>query len=156
MDPNDVRRVGVIGCGIMGSGIVEVSAKAGLDVIFVEANDEFRERGIPLSIDVLKFIKFMVTDIFPGARLPSSQMMRTHGEGAGFVLDDVVSLRPHYVRTLTMWGDALEANKSRAIEIQSEEVYDNYMKYLRGCAQKFADEYIDVHLVTYLKPGATA
>src|SRR5689334_16738486 len=45
MDPNDVRRVGVIGCGIMGSGIVEVSAKAGLDVIFVEANDEFRERG---------------------------------------------------------------------------------------------------------------
>jgi cyclopropane-fatty-acyl-phospholipid synthase len=118
--------------------------------------DEFRERGIPLSIDVLKFIKFMVTDIFPGARLPSSQMMRTHGEGAGFVLDDVVSLRSHYVKTLTMWGDALEANKSRAIEIQSEEVYDNYMKYLRGCAQKFADEYIDVHLVTYLKPGAAA
>jgi cyclopropane-fatty-acyl-phospholipid synthase len=81
-------------------------------------------------------------------------MMRTHGEAAGFVLDDVVSLRSHYVRTLTIWGDALEANKSRAIEIQSEEVYDNYMKYLRGCAQKFADEYIDVHLVTYLKPGA--
>jgi 3-hydroxybutyryl-CoA dehydrogenase len=45
MNPKDVRRVGVIGCGIMGSGIVEVSAKAGLDVVFVEANDEFRERG---------------------------------------------------------------------------------------------------------------
>ena len=28
------------------------------------------------------------------------------------------------------------------------------MKYLRGCAQKFADGYIDVRLVTYLKPGA--
>jgi cyclopropane-fatty-acyl-phospholipid synthase len=116
--------------------------------------DEFRERGIPLSIDVLKFIKFMVTDIFPGARLPSTQMMRTHGETAGFTVDDVVSLRSHYVRTLNMWGDALEANKAEAIRIQSEEVYDNYMKYLRGCAQKFADEYIDVQLITYLKPAA--
>src|SRR5689334_10981655 len=118
--------------------------------------DEFRARGIPLSIDVLKFIKFMVTDIFPGARLPSTQMMRVHGEAAGFALRDVMSLRSHYVQTLTLWADALEANKQRAIELQSEEVYDNYMKYLRGCAQKFADEYIDVHLVTYLKPGATA
>jgi cyclopropane-fatty-acyl-phospholipid synthase len=116
--------------------------------------DEFRARGIPLSIDVLKFIKFMVTAIFPGARLPSSQMMRTHGESAGFTVDNVVSLREHYVKTLTLWADALEANKARAIEIQSQGVYDNYMKYLRGCAQKFADEYIDVHLVSYLKPAA--
>jgi cyclopropane-fatty-acyl-phospholipid synthase len=28
------------------------------------------------------------------------------------------------------------------------------MKYLRGCAQKFADEYIDVHLLSYLKPAS--
>jgi hypothetical protein len=28
------------------------------------------------------------------------------------------------------------------------------MKYLRGCQEKFADEYIDVHLVTYDKQGA--
>jgi cyclopropane-fatty-acyl-phospholipid synthase len=118
--------------------------------------DEFRARGIPLSIEVLKFIKFMVTVIFPGARLPSPQKMRTHGETAGFTVDNVVSLREHYVKTLGLWADALEANKSRAIEIQSEEVYDNYMKYLRGCAEKFADEYIDVHLVTYVKPGASA
>jgi len=118
--------------------------------------DEFRKRGIPLSIEVLKFIKFMVTAIFPGARLPSTQMMRTHGETAGFVLDDVVSLRSHYVRTLTLWADALEANKAKAIEIQSEEVYRNYMKYMRGCAEKFADEYIDVQLVTYLKQHAAA
>jgi cyclopropane-fatty-acyl-phospholipid synthase len=82
--------------------------------------------------------------------------MRTHGESAGFTLDDVVSLRSHYVRTLNLWGDALEANKAEAIRIQSEEVYDNYMKYLRGCAEKFAGEYIDVHLVTYLKQAGNA
>jgi 3-hydroxybutyryl-CoA dehydrogenase len=36
----DLQRVGVVGCGIMGSGIAEVSARAGLDVVVVEA-DEF-------------------------------------------------------------------------------------------------------------------
>jgi cyclopropane-fatty-acyl-phospholipid synthase len=118
--------------------------------------EEFRARGIPLSIEVLKFIKFMVTDIFPGARLPTSHMMRDHGENAGFTVAGPLSLRSHYVRTLTLWGDALQANKAAAIEIQSEEVYDNYMKYLRGCAEKFAGEYIDVHLVTYVKPDAAA
>jgi cyclopropane-fatty-acyl-phospholipid synthase len=118
--------------------------------------DEFLARGIPLSFEVLRFIKFMITEIFPGARLPSVQMMRGHGENAGFAVGEPMTLRSHYVKTLNLWADALEANKSTAIAIQSEEVYDNYMKYLRGCAEKFADGYIDVHLVTYLKPGATA
>jgi len=45
MKPEDVRKVGVVGCGIMGSGIVEVCAKAGLDVTFVEADEMRRERG---------------------------------------------------------------------------------------------------------------
>jgi 3-hydroxybutyryl-CoA dehydrogenase len=46
MNPEDVRKVGVIGCGIMGSGITEVCAKAGMRVHFVEANEEARERGL--------------------------------------------------------------------------------------------------------------
>jgi 3-hydroxybutyryl-CoA dehydrogenase len=33
-----LERVGVVGCGIMGSGIAEVSARAGLDVVVVEAD----------------------------------------------------------------------------------------------------------------------
>lgn len=39
MDAGDVRRVGVVGCGLMGSGIVEVAARAGCAVTFVEADD---------------------------------------------------------------------------------------------------------------------
>ena len=45
MKPEDVRKVGVVGCGIMGSGIVEICAKAGMDVTFVEIDDEQAERG---------------------------------------------------------------------------------------------------------------
>jgi 3-hydroxybutyryl-CoA dehydrogenase len=45
MKPEEVRKVGVIGCGIMGSGIVEVSAKAGAEVTYVEVDDEQVEKG---------------------------------------------------------------------------------------------------------------
>jgi 3-hydroxybutyryl-CoA dehydrogenase len=46
MDANDVRRVGVIGCGLMGSGIVEVAARAGCEVVVVESSDELVDAGL--------------------------------------------------------------------------------------------------------------
>jgi 3-hydroxybutyryl-CoA dehydrogenase len=45
MDAGDVRTVGVVGCGVMGSGIVEVCAKAGLEVTYVEVDEERVARG---------------------------------------------------------------------------------------------------------------
>jgi 3-hydroxybutyryl-CoA dehydrogenase len=45
MRAEDVRRVGIIGCGLMGSGIAETVARAGQTVVFLEASDELVERG---------------------------------------------------------------------------------------------------------------
>jgi cyclopropane-fatty-acyl-phospholipid synthase len=118
--------------------------------------DNVHARGKKLTFETARFIKFILTEIFPGGRLPSTGMMVEHGEKAGFVVPEPLSLRESYVKTLRIWGDALEANKDKAIEIQSEEVYERYMKYLRGCEHYFSDEIIDVSLVTYLKPGAVA
>ena len=41
-----ITNVGVVGCGLMGSGIVQVAARAGFQVLFVEANDELVKRGL--------------------------------------------------------------------------------------------------------------
>jgi 3-hydroxybutyryl-CoA dehydrogenase len=41
----ELKRVGVVGCGIMGSGIAEVSARAGLEVIVVEADELLATTG---------------------------------------------------------------------------------------------------------------
>ncbi|WP_308188815.1 3-hydroxybutyryl-CoA dehydrogenase [Streptacidiphilus sp. ASG 303] len=40
-----IGRVGVVGCGLMGSGIAEVFARAGLDVLVAEASGEALEIG---------------------------------------------------------------------------------------------------------------
>jgi 3-hydroxybutyryl-CoA dehydrogenase len=42
----EVKKVGVVGCGLMGSGIVEVCARAGYDVVVSEINDEFLQKGM--------------------------------------------------------------------------------------------------------------
>jgi 3-hydroxybutyryl-CoA dehydrogenase len=39
------QRVGVVGCGLMGSGIAEVAARAGCDVVVVEADEAAAKRG---------------------------------------------------------------------------------------------------------------
>jgi 3-hydroxybutyryl-CoA dehydrogenase len=41
-----IKSVGVIGCGLMGSGIVQVSARAGFPTVVVEASPELLERGL--------------------------------------------------------------------------------------------------------------
>ncbi len=41
----DVRKLGVIGAGQMGGGIAQVAAQAGIDVVLVDAQREWAERG---------------------------------------------------------------------------------------------------------------
>ena len=42
----EIKRVGVLGCGLMGSGIAQISAAAGYDTLVREVSDELCERGI--------------------------------------------------------------------------------------------------------------
>ncbi len=46
MNIQDVRTVGVVGCGLMGSGIAEVCARAGFQVIVREVNEELLRKGL--------------------------------------------------------------------------------------------------------------
>ena len=41
-----IRKVGVLGCGLMGSGIAEVAAKAGLETVVREVSGELLEKGL--------------------------------------------------------------------------------------------------------------
>ena len=44
-DSVTIERIGVVGCGLMGSGIAEVCARAGLDVMVREVNEAAAETG---------------------------------------------------------------------------------------------------------------
>jgi cyclopropane-fatty-acyl-phospholipid synthase len=109
------------------------------------------ERGMPLTVELVEFFKFIKTEIFPGGWVPTIEMVEERSAKAGFTLTRRQSLQPHYARTLDLWAEALETHKSQAIEIQSEEVYERYMKYLTGCANLFRIGYTDINQFTLTK-----
>jgi mycolic acid methyltransferase UmaA len=97
----------------------------------------FPEQGIPVTISDLKFMRFIGKEIFPGGELPCERDVVEFSEGAGFSVERIQLLRPHYARTLDMWAAKLVARRGEAIAITSEEVYDRYLHYLTGCADFF-------------------
>ncbi len=108
-----------------------------LHTILAHTQEFFRENNIKLTISDLKFMKFIGDVIFPGGRLPAVEDIEKLAADSWFVLQRTLLLQPHYARTLDMWAANLEAAKDEAIALQSQEVYDRYMKYLTGCADFF-------------------
>lgn len=49
----DIKKVGVIGCGLMGGGIVQTAAQAGFDVKVTEANETLLEKGLSAVKSIL-------------------------------------------------------------------------------------------------------
>lgn len=113
--------------------------------------EEVKRRGIPLSMDVARFSMFIAKEIFPGGELPGIENVEQHASEAGFSVERVQSLQLHYARTLDTWAEALSDRRDEAIAVQSEEVYDRYMRYLTGCADLFRRGYIDVNQFTLAK-----
>ena len=49
----EIKKVGVEGCGLMGSGIAEVCVRSGYDVVVAEVNQEFLDKGMKRLNDSL-------------------------------------------------------------------------------------------------------
>ena len=122
-----------------------------LHTIIKPSEEEFAERGLPITMTKLRFMKFIMDEIFPGGDLPTAKVVEEHAQQAGFAVKMVQPLRLHYARTLETWAAQLESHRDEAVRIQSQKVYDRYMKYLTGCADLFRDGYTDVAQFTLTK-----
>jgi cyclopropane-fatty-acyl-phospholipid synthase len=126
-------------------GVMLLHTICGVSMAYARAND------IPLTMELARFVKFIMSDIFPGGQLCTTEMVGELAGAAGFTVARTQSLQPHYARTLRIWADALSSHRDEAIELQSEEVYDRYMRYLTGCARTFELRQADVNQFTLVK-----
>lgn len=126
-------------------GVMALHAITGLHV------KQAIERGIPLTMDMAKFIRFMATEIFPGGRLPTIATVEEHSTKVGFKVTRIQSLQSDFAQTLDFWAAALDTHLEEAIVIQSQEVYERYMTFLTGCAKAFRMGYIDCNQFTLEK-----
>src|ERR1700742_1979165 len=112
---------------------------------------QIMERRIPMTMEWAKFMKFIVTDIFPGGRLPMIERVEEHSAKVGFKITRNQSLQEDFAKTLDLWTEALQERRDEAIAIQPEEVYTRYMKYLTGCSKAFRAGYVDCNQFTLEK-----
>ncbi|MDT5069369.1 MAG: cyclopropane-fatty-acyl-phospholipid synthase [Mycobacterium sp.] len=125
-----------------------------LHSIVAPSADEYRERHLQITMSRLRFVKFILDEIFPGGRLPLIAQVEEHAATAGFQVTQVQSLRSHYARTLDIWAANLQSEEDRAVAVTSREVYDRYVRYLTGCAELFHKGFTDVCQFTCEKsPG---
>ncbi len=126
----------------------------GIMLLHTICREDFKEskaRGAGLTREIVHFTQFILAEIFPGGWLPTIKSVGQHAAAVGFKVTRTQSLQLHYAKTLDIWAAALEANRKQAIAIQSEKVYDSYMKYLTGCADLFHTGYTDVAQYTLEK-----
>jgi len=113
--------------------------------------DDYLRLGIPLTFELMRFIKFIITEIFPGGQLPSERLIRELAPKSGWNITCTQSLQPHYVRTLDAWARALRQHKSEAIELQGLDSYERFDKYLTGCRELFREKKLDINQFTMEK-----
>jgi cyclopropane-fatty-acyl-phospholipid synthase len=122
-----------------------------LHTILTYTQKQQYERGVSITMNDIRFARFIGQEIFPGGQLPAQEDIFTFGEAAGFSVERVQLLQKHYERTLNIWAANLEANKEKAIALQSQEVYDKYMHYLTGCENFFRKGITNVGQFTLVK-----
>ncbi|AKN18296.1 mycolic acid synthase UmaA [Mycobacterium haemophilum DSM 44634] len=118
-------------------GILPEDGRMLLHTILTYTQKQMHEMGIKVTMSDVRFMRFIGTEIFPGGQLPAQEDIFKFAQDAGFSVEKVQLLQAHYARTLNIWAANLRAARDRAIAIQSEEVYDRYMKYLTGCEDFF-------------------
>jgi cyclopropane-fatty-acyl-phospholipid synthase len=125
-----------------------------LHSIVVPTAEEGEKMGLKTTMSLLRFIRFILTEIFPGGRLPIVPIVDEYATAAGFHITRHHHIGKNYVRTLDGWAKNLEAHKDEAIVVQSEEVYERYIKYLTGCRELFREGYTNVCQWTMEKQAA--
>ena len=122
-----------------------------LHTIVAHDIDFYRDNGIALTISDLKFILFMAKTIFPGCRLPSPEIIEARSSEAGFKIERIQELGQHYARTLDMWHKNLVGSRDEAIRISGQRAYDDYDKYMIGCADGFRKGIVNLMQFTIVK-----
>ncbi|AEF36029.1 MULTISPECIES: cyclopropane mycolic acid synthase family methyltransferase [Mycobacteriaceae] len=123
-----------------------------LHSIVVPSEAEAEQMGLKRTMSLMRFISFIRKEIYPGGRLPMISVVDEHASRCGFEITRHHMIGSNYVRTLDTWARALEAHRDEAIELNGEQMYDTFLKYLTGCRELFRDGYTDVCQFTMEKP----
>ncbi|WP_084530897.1 cyclopropane mycolic acid synthase family methyltransferase [Nocardia miyunensis] len=117
---------------------------------------DLRRMNIEVTRDDARFHVFIRRHIFPGGQLPQPADITNGATAAGFTVARIQSLQPHYAYTLDRWTRGLQDHRDEAISLTDESVYNRYVTYLSGAADRFRRGLLDVMQFTLVKSAPDA
>jgi cyclopropane-fatty-acyl-phospholipid synthase len=132
-------------------GVLPSDGRMVLQTIFTHPPSYWPTVGIAITMSDLRFMRFIAQEIFPGGQMPSEEDVVEFSRAAGFVLHETQHLSSYYARTLDTWSERLLAHRADAIDATSEKDYENYQRYLTGCADFFRRGITEVGQFTLTK-----
>ncbi len=98
----EIKKVGVLGCGLMGAGIVETAARAGFDVVVREINEELLEGGIDAVEELIVVADENFEEVIQAEQDEQDLLF---GDGSGEVAENVLGESATFSETgESAWG----------------------------------------------------
>ena len=156
MDYRELEASGLTFDRVVSVGMLEHVGRAHYDMFFKNVDAVLKKSGLFLLHYISGYGEYpgdawIKKYIFPGGVIPSLREIISLSADHKYYVQDVESLRRHYVKTLLAWYENFEQNLSDIEKHFDERFIRMWRIYLCGCAASFNNGVIDLHQILFVK-----
>lgn len=156
MDYRELRASGMQFDRVVSVGMLEHVGRDNYELFFKSVDSVLKEKGVFLLHYISGYGEYpgdawIKKYIFPGGVIPSLREIISLSADFKYYVQDVESLRRHYVRTLLCWHERFEEHLPEIEQMFEERFIRMWRMYLCACAASFDNGVIDLHQILFVK-----
>lgn len=156
MDYRELRASGMQFDRVVSVGMLEHVGRDNYELFFKSVDAVLKDKGVFLLHYISGYGEYpgdawIKKYIFPGGVIPSLREIISLSADFKYYVQDVESLRRHYVRTLLYWHERFEEHLPEIEQMFDERFIRMWRMYLCACAASFNNGVIDLHQIQFVK-----
>lgn len=156
MDYRELRASSMQFDRVVSVGMLEHVGRDNYELFFKSVDAVLKEKGVFLLHYISGYGEYpgdawIKKYIFPGGVIPSLREIISLSADFKYYVQDVESLRRHYVRTLLCWHEKFEEHLPEIEQMFEERFIRMWRMYLCACAASFNNGVIDLHQIQFVK-----
>ena len=141
---------------IVSVGMLEHVGRDNYELFFKSVDAVLKDKGIFLLHYISGYGEYpgdawIKKYIFPGGIIPSLREIISLSADFKYYVQDVESLRRHYVKTLLCWHEGFEKHLPEIRALFEERFIRMWRMYLCACAASLNNGVIDLHQIQFVK-----
>lgn len=156
MDYRELRASDMQFDRVVSVGMLEHVGRDNYELFFKSVDAVLKDKGVFLLHYISGYGEYpgdawIKKYIFPGGVIPSLREIISLSADFKYYVQDVESLRRHYVKTLLCWHEGFEAHLPEIEQMFEERFIRMWRMYLCACAASFNNGVIDLHQIQFVK-----